>query len=252
MMKYINKKTIILIILLILAIICIIVLPRLDKYEEYIILDDYNLVLKDKTISLAKDKDVIDRSFRIVYDDKYIGNYTLKSIDEKYGNMYHDEDDKEVIIKKPLLGLSGNIGYYAFDVEHMNQEDFMIYKKLINGTVDYSLNDLSIANKITLKDKDGKSTGVKICSVIYEGSDPSEDHSMIFAYDKNKEYLLDEDIPVEDNNEYLLTRFEPMYILDIRNDEKLELVVAKSYYDSLRYSIYQLHNNYAELFYTEG
>lgn len=251
-MKYINTKTIIISILLVIAIVCVIVLPFLNKHEEYIILDDYNLILKDKTISLANDKDVIGRSFRMLYSNKYVGNYTLYDIDKTYGNIYHDEDDKEVIIKKPLIGLSNNIGYVDFVTEHMSQEDFIIYKKLSNGTVDYSLKDLSIANKITLKDKNGKSLGVNICTALYEGSDPSDDHSMIFIYDTEKDYLLDEDIPVLANNEYILTSFEVMHIIDIKNDGELELVVGKSYYDTLRYSIYRLSGNYNELFYTEG
>lgn len=252
MMKYINKKTIIIFILLIIAILCVIILSSFNKQEMYIILDDYNLILKDKTISIAEDKDVIGRSFRMIYSNSYLGNYTLNSIDETYGNMYHDEDDKEVIIKKPLLGLSDNIGYVDFTVEPMNQDDFAIYKKIVNGTVEYSLNDLSIGNKIILKDENGKSIGINICTVLYEDIDPSYDHSMIFIYDENGKYLLDEDIPVEDNNEYLLTRFEAMYILDINNDKELELVVGKSYYDTLRYSIYKLHDDYSEIFYTEG
>jgi hypothetical protein len=251
-MKIINIKTIIFLIILVLVIIGIVLLNN-TKNESigYMMLDDFNLKYVDDKIMYADDKDIINQSFRMIYDQKYIGDYILRRHNETDGNIFYDEQsNNELIMNRPYMGIGGNIGYLEFEKASMTDDDFEIYKKLSNSDVDYTIISLSESTLIAVKDKDGKLTDTYICSVLYEGDDQIDDHSMIFIEDNDKYYLLDEDIPTESSNGLLFTRFDPLHIIDINNDGKLELVVAKYTYDEPEYSIYKLYDDFGELFFT--
>lgn len=246
MKKYINKVTIVLSVLVCLCIVVVIILSLYKKDKNFIVIDNNIFEYNDKYVfKKAELDDVVGYSFRMIYQNKYIGNHVFDHKDEQYNVLYYKQDDKENAIKTPYIGINHGIVYYDLVKNVMDEDDFEIYKSLSGEEINYELNDLSYADKYEVEDKN-----ITVYTVVYEADNPDEDYSIVFVKNGDDYVVLDEDLPQQFDGGYKFTIFEVNHILDINNDNKLEMIVGKSYYDITEYSIYKLYDNFEELFYT--
>lgn len=239
-----SKKTIVIVSLIILVlIICIFVLKSCNRNSGFLVIDDYVIECSNDEIKTANIDDIQGYKFKMIYDNSYIGDYTFDHIDDLNGRLFFENEDGVNALKTPLLGLDDNTSLVDFEIEEMNDDDFDLFIETAGTRIDYELSDLSYGKKVTIDD-------IKIYAVKYEGEYESDDYSLLFISKDNNTYVLDEDYPKKDNGGYLFYSFDIMYILDINKDDKYELVVSKNYYDVIDYSIYELDNNFLELYYT--
>ena len=249
MNEIISKKTIIIVGVIIVVLLSITITLKylFVNNTRYILLDDNIIEYNNNTIKKANINDVIDLRFRIIYNDEYFGNNTLNGVDDTTSRLLFKNKDGINSLKTPLLGLDENTELIDFKEEDLNEEEFNLYKGMVNGDVNYKLSDLTIGSKATI-DVNGKK--VYVYTVLYEGKTASDDHSMLFVSSGKNVYMLDEDYPQEDYGGYVFYTFETKYVLDINKDGKYELVVAKNHYDVTDYSIYELDGKFRELYYT--
>ena len=244
MEKTVSKKNIIIILLIILVlIICIFVLKSCNKNSGFLIIDDYVIEYSNDGIKSANLDDIYDYKFKMIYDDSYIGDYIFDHIDDLNGRLFFKNEDGINALRTPLLGLDDNTSLVDYKIEDMNDDDFDLFVETAGTRIDYKLSNLSYGKKAIIDD-------IKIYAIKYEGENEVDDYSLLFISKDNNTYVLDEDYPKRDNGGYLFYSFDIMYILDINKDDKYELVVSKNYYDVTDYSIYELDNNFSELYYT--
>jgi hypothetical protein len=249
MKESISKKTIVIAAVIILVLlICIFALKlTTSNTKGFIVIDDFIIEYSQKDIASANLDDVKNHKFRMIYNDNYYGNYIFDHKDDFTNRLYFKNDDGVNTIKTPLLGLDDNVDLIDYKVEKMNNDDFKKYTDLLEKDINYKLADLTYGNKVVVDIGDSK---VTIYTVKYEGNSEKDDSSMIFASYNNNIYVLDEDYSEDDGNGYTLYSFDVVYIVDLNKDNKYELIVAKNHYDVTDYSIYELNNNFSELYYT--
>jgi len=249
MKESISKKTIVIVSIIILAlIICIFVLKLSSSNNRgFLVLDDFVIEYSHNDITSANIENVKDHKFRMIYDNSYYGNYILDHRDDFTNRLYFRNDDGINTLKTPILGIDDNTDLIDYKAEKMNDSDFELYKNLLDKDIDYKLQDLTYANKVVIKNND---SNINVYSVKYEGSNEEDDSTMLFASFNNNIYILDEDYAMNDGNGYVLYIFDVMYVVDLNKDNKYELIVAKNHYDITDYSIYELDNNFSELYYT--
>ena len=248
MKDMIDKKTIIFVIITIVFISIVITIGYLSSSKSnYIVIDDYLIEYKNKEFKKANINDVKGYRFRMLQNQNYIGNYYFDHREDDIDRLFFKNDDGVNAINIPLLGLDDNTDYIEYEVEDMTEDDFNLYKGMVDKTVNYKLKDLSIAKKYVVDNKGNK---FNIFAVKYEGNNPQDDHSMIYVSANNNVVVLDEDYPQEDVGGYLFYAFNVEYVIDLNKDNKYELIVSKSHYDVTDYSIYELDSTFTELFYT--
>ena len=174
MKKYINKKIIVVSILLLIAILIVIILLSLKKTNNFIVIDnkiiEYNSNYEFKKANID---DAVGKTFRMIYQNKYIGNFVLDHEDKDYNVLMFKTDEEDKAIKSPYLGINDEIVYYDLEKQDMNEEDFEDYKPLLNEDINYKLTDLSYGYKYNVKD-----TNIVLYIVLYEGKTPEEDFSI--------------------------------------------------------------------------
>ena len=242
-----SKRLIIIAVSIIVVLILITIVFKCLSRENtnYIVIDDYVIKYDDNTIMNANIDDIKDLNFRIIQDSQFVGNYSFDHKDESNGRLFFKNEDGINAILYPVIGLDDNTSFIDFEFKDMNEDDFNIYRELSSEEINYELKDLSFSYKIVLDN-------ITIYNVKYEGENEREDHSMLFIKNDKGTIILDEDFPQRDDDGFVFYSFEPMYIIDINNDDKYELVVAKYHYDVVDYSIYELDGQFQELFYTGG
>lgn len=247
MKKKNNKRTITIASVIIIVLIAITIVLKCISVENtsFIVIDDYVIQYNGNSITKANIDDIKKMKFRMIQDYHYIGNYTFDHKDESNNRLFFKNEDGVNAIMYPLIGLDDNTSFIDFEFEKMNDDDFNTYKLLTSQNINYELKDLTYSTKITLDN-------ITIYCIKYEGESEKDDYSMLFVKTANNTIILDEDYPQREENGYIFYSFVPMYIIDINNDDKYELVVAKHYYDVTDYSIYELEGQFSELFYTGG
>ena len=243
-----NNKLIIVLVIVVALLAGALVLEYLSKpNNKYIVLDDFIIEYNKTGIKKANYEDAKGYSFRILYSNNYIGNYTYDHTDIELKRLYFKNEDGINIINTPILGLDKNTDLIDINIDSMNEDDFNLYKSMKEGNTNYKLSDLTIANKAVINNN-GKN--ITVYSVKYEGKNEEDDHSMLFASNGKSIYMLDEDYPREVTGGYEFYSFNIEYVIDLNKDNKYELIVSKSHLDVTDYSIYSLDGEFPELYYT--
>lgn len=223
------------------AIIGLIVLPGyLRKQNEsiYLMTPRYKIkYVKGKWKKITNSDDYKLREFNIYVDNSYFGKYKIL-----YSTRFTliDNDDNIVDYNGYIFAAGGNLEtkLYSFNNEtYLNNDDDAIVKDVLK---EIGINEnafFNIHQKISFDvNNDGSSEYIYYVDNMAKPSENSLDgitspvsndsglnYAVLFMYKNNKIYIIDKE--VTEKEEYQI--FEPLNIVDIRDDGKLELIYIK-------------------------
>ena len=153
-----------------------------------------------------------------------------------------------------MLAISDNVNYIEYQNENFLESDFTIFNDISNKDYIKKLSDLIYTSKITL-DFDNDGTLETIYIVTYESIDDNENdeiinqnnYSVIFYVKNNQTYLIKEVIPYYEEENIFFPNYRIRSIIDIKNDNIYEIIIANMMYDEPIYEIYELNNNKYEM-----
>ena len=223
------------------SIIAFVFLPnylRKQREKVYIMTPRYRIKYeKGKWKTITNGDDYKLRKFNIYLDNEYFGEYKVL-----YSSRFTLIDDNDSIVDYDgyVFAVGGNLDtkLYSFTNEtYMNDDDNAIVREALEKIDIDTSAFFNIHQKISFDiNNDGTNEYIYYVDNMSKPGDDSLDgiaspvsnssglnFSVLFMYKNNKVYIIDKDI--SERTDYKV--FEPLNIVDIRDDGKLELIYIK-------------------------
>ena len=206
-----------------------------SKYASLII-DGVNIwEYKESTWkSLTEDEfDDEDTLYDLYSSGEYYGDYTIKinnkklyAFDTKYNSLQY---------KDSIMAINSNydINVYFFGYSEVTDEDRNILSGVINNN--YSNNIKKISIDVNDNEKD------EYFYIVDYFVENEVTFTEIYYYDGKLR-----DIVTNNGSRYLI--YDIAYIIDINDDDKYEVVVSNSYFNTMTYKVYKLDGKDFQLY----
>lgn len=229
-----SNKIILVILAGYLVIMLIIFLPGYlkNKHDKIYILSDTFVKIKyenGKWSNITDNDDYKLKEFEIYDGESYKGKYKLLFTNRFY--LY--DNGKDVSYTGPLFAYSSNIGFsvkaFASNDEVLEDDKIYISDLLTSLGLDTTY-EFDLFQRQTIDvDNDGNLEKVYSISNFYTESTASKVFSIVFMVKDNKNYVIEKVITTPDKI-YDEASFMIKQVIDIKNDNKLELLLTKNYY----------------------
>ncbi len=254
-------KVVITVLILYLCLMLIIFLPgyiRNRKDNLYIISGNFVKIKYEqgKWDNVTDSKDYRLKKFKLYEDNKYKGIYKII-----YNNQFHlyDEKGKVVDYSGRLFGYRGSIPLNIIDSTinenyiDISEQDQTIIKKALSEKKVESYNDFNLFQKISIDvDDDGTKENIYSVSNYFASEVKDKAFSIIFI-EKNNELTFIQDKVISSDKIYFEPYYEIQMIIDIKNNNKYEVLITKNYFSqpekecALLYNLYDKKSQIADL-----
>lgn len=248
--KDINYKKYIFIGILIIAIsiLIIFIINNSNSSSTYIILDNEVIKYEDGLYNKVDFEESIDKSFRIILDNQYLGNYYSDHYDFESELIFFKYDDQSYVFKDSIIGIQNNVDYIEYEKINFDKTDLDLLNSIYDGNSFKDLKEFTEASKVII-DLDDNGIDDIIYNATYE-LDNEYIYSIIFVNLNGNIQILDEDQGYDEGPRVVNTVFRLEYIIDVSKDKEYELVISKYNSDVPSYSIYSLENEYVESYFS--
>lgn len=226
-----SAKTLIIIFIVYLIIMVAIFLPGYlnRRGKLYIVTDNVRIKYDNgKWIKLKRNDEYKLKEFEIYEDGNHIGKYKL--VDTNKIHLY--ENGKEYVYNGNIFAYNGSISLDVYDTEFLDSitdEDKQIIDQALTSldiSTNYELN--YIEKKNIDVDNDGNIDTIYCINNYYSEDENNQKFSIVFIYKNNKINIIDKQITdvngIEDSKIFYINK-----ILDVKKDNKLELLYSSNY-----------------------
>lgn len=246
-MKDKSVKIILIVLTVYLAIMLIIFLPEYfrNKKDNIYILSGNFVKIKYEKGAWSRITDTSDyklKEFSVYESSQYIGQYKLLFSNRFY---LYDLDGKTVDYNGVLFAYRGSLGLKVYDVVNkleLDDDDKYNLKKVLSMIDINYTEELNLFQKADLDiDNDGDLEKVYCINNYYIDNPSDKVFSLIYVSDNDKIKILEKKI-IDSSEIYDEESYEIHKILDIKEDNKMELLYTKNYYSQPEKECAVLHN----------
>jgi len=224
-----SDKLIILSFVIYLIVILAIFLPGYlnKKGTLYIVADDYQIKYKDGTwFSIIDPTEYSKKDFTVYENNNFKGNYMI-NYDANVDKVILIDNYKRVKYIGTIFAYSGSLKFeypnYKFSYEKDDTDDYIIKEALSNEKI-HNTGEYAISQKIEIDvDNDGVLDKIYSITGSFDSDDENQEYTILLLHIDDKTYVIDKTL-----NTIELDTFDIVNLIDMRSDNKLELIYFES------------------------
>lgn len=251
-----NKPIIMIIVAIILyGIVMCIIFFNLDSDDSSLLQHNYLIINGEnfyeyennqiKTISFS-DTNFDDDKFNIYNEGKNRGSFYVAKDGSEYQfiKFFRNKGSDGYIPKLPFIALTQGIEPIIFEKEDLEDNDIENLKKIMLDKEILDIGTLFNSYKINVDiDNDAKEETLYVVSNYDYINISDKMFSIVYVYDDNKEYILEENYYTQDNIDEFI-QLDISYILDLDGEKKYTIVVSSSDNNTTIDNFYLKSNSY--------